>query len=264
MFGVLLSSSMLFSLLQTLFLFNLVGCILATPCPTSFADAVRGGLWDCARTLGNELQSKGTDPRNILDLESRLINKEIALLKKHLEGNIPLSVINPAYQWAQSADEVLLNVKFAHKLDTPATLNVEAKNVNITSNLFELTASNGRKMFTLNLKFLRDVIPEESSWSMASVGRMTFTFKKKHPQWRWTRLLLDSSKKTPNQHFWWEMNERHSDILDKLKEDDGSRTPEELTPTVAKPQETESGAVNEKNDTDPAPASINMNHGSLL
>ena len=65
-----------------------------------------------------------------------------------------------------------MNVKFSHKIDAPATLNVEATSVNLTTDGLFLQATDGRKLFKLNITFLHEVIPEESVWSMvnASVG----------------------------------------------------------------------------------------------
>ena len=48
-----------------------------------------------------------------------------------------------AFQWCQSGDTLFLNVKFSHKLDAPATLNVETTKVEITEKKLILHASNG-------------------------------------------------------------------------------------------------------------------------
>ena len=36
-----------------------------------------------------------------------------------------------AFQWAQGGNEVFINVKFSHKIDAPATLNVEPTKVSL-------------------------------------------------------------------------------------------------------------------------------------
>lgn len=196
-------------------------------CPSTFVEALRAGKWDCAKEISETAMqassgSGGQDLRNLFDLESRLISKELADLKKHLESNIILADISPAYQWAQSTEEIFLSVKFAHKLDTPGTLNVEAKNVTLLENRLELHASDGRKNFRLEMNFLKGVVPEESSWSMASVGRMSFTLRKKQPVGvpsKWSRLLKET-KRVSNQHFWLAMHEKYAKELDKVPEED--------------------------------------------
>jgi hypothetical protein len=140
-------------------------------CPsddTDFATAIRQGIWKCAKDIA--LKSKGTELHHVFDTESRLIQKELADLKLILDSNLPQSSITPAFQWAQSVNEVFLSVKFSHKLDAPATLNVEATNVNLTEKALLLEASDGRKLFKLSFSFYGPIIPEESIWSMVSTN----------------------------------------------------------------------------------------------
>lgn len=185
-------------------------------CPPNFIDAVRSGLWSCAKQIADVGAS--VEMRSALDLESRVMLKELNDLKNYLESNLPVSEIHPAYQWAQSEDEIFLSVKFAHKMDTPGTLNVEAQNVTLTDDSLYLFASNGRKNFVLSIVFLRDIDPDSATWSMASVGRMSITIKKKTPNSKWARLHKDRSKKVPNQHFWWDKHESFAKALEKLPE----------------------------------------------
>jgi hypothetical protein len=161
---------------------------------TTIAAAMRRGFWKCAAEMVTSAKKvAGTDFRNAFDMEQRSILTEMATLKSVIESSLPMATVSPAFQWAQSPTEILLNVKFSHKIDAPATLNVEAKTVNVTDNKLVLQASDGRKMFNLEIDFLYDVVPEESTWSMASVGRMTFTIKKSGPAKRWFRLTKQVS-----------------------------------------------------------------------
>ena len=63
-------------------------------------------------------------------------------------------------------DSVFLNVKFAHKWDTPATLGVEQDNMTVTSRglLFQGTSLTQSKRFRLDLKFKKDILPDNSTW----------------------------------------------------------------------------------------------------
>ena len=185
-------------------------------CPDKFIDAVRSGSWSCAKQIADTGAS--VDMRSALDLESRVMLKELNDLKKHLESNLPVAEIHPAFQWAQSENDIFLSIKFAHKLDTPGTLNVEAQNVTLTNDSLYLFATNGRKNFVLSIDFLRDIDPDSATWSMASVGRMSITMKKKTINSKWARLHRDRSKKVSNQHFWWDKHESFANALDKLPE----------------------------------------------
>lgn len=235
-------------------------------CPSTFIDALRSGKWDCAKQLADNSAKpvSGLDLRSMLEMETRVINKELSELKKHLESNLPMSTIHPAYQWAQSPDEIFLSIKFAHKLDTPGTLNVEAKNVTISEKRLDLLASDGRKNFVLGLDFLRDINADETTWSMASVGRMSFNIKKKqtketHPHGsNWPRLLRDK-KKAQNQHFWYEMHDKYSKLLDKIADED-EQQPQTTTPkSTATTSSSGSGAGSGSSGAGPTKAASSDN-----
>lgn len=182
---------------------------------------MRRGLWLCAKEVVEYSQKQDgvLDLRVQFETEQRNIAKEITSLKSVIESSLPMPNVSPAFQWAQSPTEILLNIKFSHKLDAPATLNVEANNVTILSNRLILQASDGRKNFNLNLELLKSIVPEESKYDMASVGRMTFTLKKADGPARWARLLK-SKKKVAHMHMWWEMQEKYNSELNKINDDD--------------------------------------------
>jgi hypothetical protein len=75
---------------------------------------------------------------------------------------------------------------------------------------------------------LKEIIPEESSWSMASVGRMTITLKKKLTPTKWVRLTRNR-KKPNNLHYWFEIHEKYSADLEKIKDDDDEDADDEET-----------------------------------
>ena len=183
-----------------------------------FSQAVRSGFWACAKSILASIQiSHVADYASAFDIEQRIILKEIASLKSVIATLQPVPSINCPFKWAQSSTEIMLSVKFSHKIDAPATLNVIAKNVSLTSDRLVLLASNGAKNFNLDITFMDAVVPAESTWSMASVGRMTFTIKKLKPPSRWSSLTREN-KKLPQMHIWWEIQEKFSSELDKLDE----------------------------------------------
>jgi hypothetical protein len=120
-------------------------------------------------------------------------------------GGIP-----PAFEWAQSPDSLLLNVKFSHKLDTPATLGcVSADGLVISgrSVTFRADCKASRKTFVLALTALRELDAGNSSWSMTSVGRASITLRKAVPG-NWPRLLASGGRKPAHMHIWWGMKEK--------------------------------------------------------
>lgn len=116
------------------------------------------------------------------------------------------SGIAPAYEWAQSPTHLFLNIKFAHKLDTPATLGcvMSSDNVTILPERVTLAAECAakRKRFLLDLPLLKsiDAAHPDTEWSMASVGRASLTLRKHEDhEGPWARLL-QSRKKPGNAH----------------------------------------------------------------
>lgn len=179
--------------------------------------ALRIADWECAKEIAaNEAFTYSTLIR-IFDAEFRAIQNQLAYIKAIIERKQHESIVylSPAFQWAQSPDEVFLNVKFSHKLDAPATLNVQ-HNITTEGNRLLLIGTNGVKYFKLELELLRGIISEESSWSSSSNGRITITLKKSSPA-NWIRLLKDNAKKPSNMHFWFDKQEAYADALEAVE-----------------------------------------------
>lgn len=159
------------------------------------------------------------------DMLQRKLNSKLNDLKAAIESAAPAKRITPAFEWCQSVDSVFLNVKFAHKLDAPATLDVEASKVEIEEKRLLLEASNGAKHFTLTIPLNEEVVPEESSYDYASVGRMTFTLKKKSAPSRWPKLVekgfnVQQKLGKSVMHFWHQRGEQFAKELDLLDDED--------------------------------------------
>jgi len=181
--------------------------------------AMQRGLWSCAKNIVQiSSEAKQFTFRTAFDVQYRLILSELTSLKATVDSYLSTPIVSPAFQWAQSTTDIMLNVKFSHKIDAPATLNVEATNITILSDKLSLEATDGRKIFKLELDFLKDILPDDSRYEMASVGRMTFTFKKAGSPSKWSRLLKQTdSKLTPsNMHKWFSMQEKYDAELTKL------------------------------------------------
>lgn len=111
----------------------------------------------------------------------------------------------PQFQWAQRPEFIYLNVKFSSRIDGPVTvLNVDNEKVELGNNtlLFEAVGRQKPKTFRLNLTFYGAILPEASSWSFGSVGRMSFTIAKAENQ-TWPRLL-EGKAKPKNMYAWYE------------------------------------------------------------
>lgn len=206
----------------------------------SFIESIRRGDWECAKMIvGHSVQLPAIDYRKIIDVETRLIEDQLDNLKKAISSLqvVPVPSINCPFKWAQSPTEIILSVKFSHKIDAPATLNVVAKNVSLTSERLLLLASDGKKNFHLDIEFLGGVVPDQSTWSMASVGRMSFNIKKADNPTKWTGLIK-GNRKLPQMHSWWEMQDKFEAELDELEKGiipklDSKKEPIKKVETVA-------------------------------
>ena len=104
-------------------------------------DAMRLGWWSCAEKLAESAAASGGAPNlaSVVALEARTITGKMSSLRSALESALPPSqIITPAFQWAQSPDSLFLNVKFSHKLDAPATLDVSVDSVEFTATAIKL------------------------------------------------------------------------------------------------------------------------------
>jgi len=121
------------------------------------------------------------------------------------------TIVTTAFQWAQRPEFVYLNIKFSSRIDGPVTClnvdnervefgNVESVNASSGKLLFEGTGRQKPKTFRLNLTLHGAIVPENSSWTLGSVGRLLITIAKATPD-VWPRLL-QSKVKPKNMHVW--------------------------------------------------------------
>ena len=94
----------------------------------------------------------------------------------------------------------------AGRIDGPVTvLNVDNENVTLTNESFHFSALGRQKpkTFQLHLQLDRAIVPENSTWAFASVGRISFTLAKAEAG-AWPRLLSKNATKPKNMHTWYE------------------------------------------------------------
>lgn len=179
-------------------------------------NAVTHSYWTCAKDVIRQSPVEYiSELKNIFEIEQRKITKELTSLKTFIESTLPMNTVLPAFQWAQSLTEILLNVKFSHKIDAPATLNVEPLNVTITSNSLYLLASDSRKNFKLEFDLFSEIVPEECHYQLASVGRMTFNLKKAKAPIVWSKLSNNTAVKSSQR--WWAMVEKYASEIEAFE-----------------------------------------------
>jgi uncharacterized protein YlaI len=115
--------------------------------------------------------------------------------------------IAPAFQWAQSDEDVELLFKFAHKIDAPGvSVKAEDLSVRVDRRRLEVDARTAAKAFHASLDLRHAVDAGASRWERKARG--VFVLLKKEETRRWTRLLR---AKAPT-HLWFD---RQDDLDDR-------------------------------------------------
>lgn len=174
--------------------------------PQELRTFVRLGELDCAREL---VARKLVDEKGIAtviaeaEMAFRAAAREERALLSLIEPTTTLSssgvAIVPALEWAQSASAVYLRIKWAHKIDAPATLDVTGIQVDCPESLLKISATSPTKKFELEFVPLEAVT--SCSWDQGSVGRIVVTLAKATPN-RWTRLA--QTTRGLSIHTWWD------------------------------------------------------------
>ena len=68
--------------------------------------------------------------------------------------------VTPAFRWAQNRNELLLEVKFAHKLDAPSCANAKVSGIKFGPYTMNMTGSGKDKLFKLDLHLFKEITPE--------------------------------------------------------------------------------------------------------
>ena len=184
----------------------------AADTPVSEADvllALEHGWVEAAKQLLRLLRTRGDAVAAMADVRAKATQirdeaTEVINLMR-TGANAEATAVSCAFQWAQRPEYIYLNVKFSSRIDGPVTvLNVDNERVTLGNDtlIFEAVGRQKPKTFKLNLTFHGAIDAERSSWSFASVGRMSFTIAKAVNQ-TWPRLLAGKAK-PKNMHAWYE------------------------------------------------------------
>ena len=148
------------------------------------------------------------------------------------QQNIELTTMAPAFRWAQSLMEVYIEVKFAHRFDSPGSNEISTPEVEFTSTTLKLKAKTEKMKgidlkFELNLEFLHEVDPSRCKWELNSIGRVYIQMGKVHLPSRWGRLLSDKSHREMKNKMslWIEMYDKYSKELDQYEPEDDEEPP---------------------------------------
>jgi len=176
---------------------------------------------NCAEILMKRGQFKAAE--KIIDLLGSLsinINDQLKIIGSQIKKDIdavvqistakkPVQTVTPVFQWAQNRHHLIMQVKFAHRHDSPGCLDPKNTIVDINPNWVFLSADCGQGSiplhYVLNITLLEPVDPSKSMWKLESVGRL-FINVTKTVQVIWEKLLLGDTR-IPQMRVWWDMQD---------------------------------------------------------
>lgn len=148
-----------------------------------------------------------------------LIQKITNLEKISEIKNSKIQKITPVFKWAQSKSKIFINVKFAHRWDSPGCLdlwNLNFEIINKKKIKFEAFGIQGEQplKFLLEFPLLREV--KSGSFKQESVGTAVITLEKEAENKVWRNLVernwvKENFKNGFKEKLWWEMNKRFPD-----------------------------------------------------
>ena len=170
----------------------------------------------------NELAKKGVDYRENLSLSINTMKRILdEINNKHRFEKKQYQIVSPAFKWAQSLDDIFIEIKFAHRHDSPGCLEIKDMNVDIKNDSvkFEGYCVLGDVPIKIDFKIdtYKALNVSECTHGASSVGRYQITLKKGEKSF-WKKLLKEDSPIPPNMRIWFEMKEKYQEELKEYEE----------------------------------------------
>ena len=170
----------------------------------------------------NELAKKGVEYRENLSVSINTMKKALdEINNKHRFEKKEYQIVSPAFKWAQSLEDIFLEIKFAHRHDSPGCLEIKDMNVDIKNDSvkFEGYCVLGDVPIKIDFKIntFKGLNVSECTHGASSVGRYQITLKKGEKSF-WKKLLKDDTPIPPNMRVWFEMKEKYHEELKEFEE----------------------------------------------
>mmetsp|Transcript_35325 Transcript_35325/g.77215 ORF Transcript_35325/g.77215 Transcript_35325/m.77215 type:complete len:643 (-) Transcript_35325:308-2236(-) len=185
--------------------------------PTVVERVVMRQWWQLARDLVANSHTQQVDLSFAVRKAVRQLKDEADELLRTLNPKYGLAQqVTPAFQWAQNDSCIFLTIKYTVRWNAPGALEVTEPSVIFNNNTFNFTGlgkhSNNKYKYSLSLTLFDHISSEASTWSAASVGKLSVTLRKRWAR-KWPRLLLGKKTKIGNMHVWMEMQEKLNGAL---------------------------------------------------
>ena len=190
----------------------------------------------------NELCKLGIEYKENLEISLNTILTQINdVYNKHKYSESQYQTVFPASKWAQSMDEVFIEVKFAHRHDSPGCLEMKNLKVELKERSVKLVGycvlGDVPIKMNYNVKLWEKINVKESKYFESSVGRYQFNLKKKKPDNYWKKLLDDKMTIPTNMRVWFEMKEKYQEQIEKFESEENDDNLKEIMETIEKEEQ---------------------------
>ncbi|CAD8211749.1 unnamed protein product [Paramecium octaurelia] len=184
-----------------------------------------------SRGFGQQILNLITEEQIILESHLQCAKQSIQndllqfeQLKKRFNNHENHVLIKPIILWAQSTANILIKVKFAHRIDAPAYISVKNHQIKYLNEKLSISAESDQNniltKFYLEIPLLNP-IRQAIEWQVESVGTMVLNITKVEPK-SWLHL---SKNKNDKFQIWWDLKEQigqdmedFSNLLDNQEE----------------------------------------------
>ena len=185
----------------------------------------------------NELSKRGIQYKENLEISLNTILTQINdVYNKHKYNERDYQDVIPASRWAQNMDEIFIEIKYAHRHDSPGCLEMKNLKIELKDRYVRLVGycvlGDIPIKFNYNAKLWSKINVGESRHFVSSVGRYQFNLKKKKKNTYWKRLLDEKETIPTNMRVWFEMKEKYQDQIAKYEAEENQESIQDIVDRI--------------------------------
>ena len=185
----------------------------------------------------NELSKLGIKYKENLEISLNTIFTQINdVYNKHKYSESDYQEVIPASRWAQNMNEVFIEIKFAHRHDSPGCLEMKNLKIELKERYVKLVGycvlGDVPIKMNFHIKLFNKINTGQSKHFVSSVGRYQFNLVKKKKDTYWKRLLDEKETIPTNMRIWFEMKEKYQDQIAKYEAEENEETYQDILDTI--------------------------------
>ncbi len=184
-----------------------------------------------------ELSKIGIKYKENLEISLNTIFTQINdVYNKHKYSEADYQDVIPASRWAQNMNEVFIEIKFAHRHDSPGCLEMKNLKIELKERYVKLVGycvlGDVPIKMNFHIKLFNKINVGQSRHFVSSVGRYQFNLVKKKKDTYWKRLLDEKEKIPTNMRIWFEMKEKYQDQIAKYEAEENEESFQDILDTI--------------------------------